>query len=138
MHWILLALLSAIFAAAVAVLAKLGINNIDTTVATTVRSIVMTVVLLVASLATKRDVLTAGFDKRSLLFIIASGIAGALSWLCYFLALKFGSTSSVAALDRLSIVFVVILAAAFLGERLTWQTGVGALLITAGALLMIR
>jgi transporter family protein len=137
MSWIVFALGSALFAALVAVFGKIGIQNIDSTLATTVRGIVMAFFLVLVSLALGKFKLWSTIDNKTLAFIVLAGISGALSWLCYFFALRFGPASGVAALDRLSVVFVVIFAALFLAEKLTWSVGLGALLITAGALLMI-
>ncbi|HLD25915.1 MAG TPA: EamA family transporter [Candidatus Andersenbacteria bacterium] len=134
--WIIFALLAAIFAALVAVLGKLGIQNIDSTLATTVRAVIMAIFLTITALLLGKGKLLNTIDNQSLLFIAASGIAGALSWLAYFVALRTGPAAAVSALDRLSVVFVVIFAALFLSESLTWKTGLGAALITAGAILM--
>lgn len=135
--WIILAILSALFAALVAIFGKVGIANLDTTLATTVRSVVMAVFLAATSLILGKAKLISTIHPRALLFIVLAGIAGALSWLFYFFALKNGPAPAVAALDRLSVVFVLILALIFLGEHLTWKTGLGALLITAGAVFMV-
>lgn len=134
--WILYALLSAIAAAAVAIFGKIGISKLDSTLATTVRAVIMAAFLVFTSLALGKAKLLNTIDNKALLFIVLSGISGALSWLFYFFALRSGPASGVAALDRLSVVFVLILAILFLGEQLTWKTGVGALLITAGAIFM--
>ncbi len=134
--WIILAILSAASAAAVAIFGKIGIKNIDSTLATTVRSIIMAGFLMLASLSLGKFRLWETLDNRALTFIALSGVAGAMSWLFYFLALKLGPASGVAALDRLSVVFVLVLAILFLGEQLTWKTGAGAALITVGAILM--
>ncbi len=134
--WIIFALLSAIFAALVAILGKVGIQNIDSTLATTVRSVIMAGFLTATALLLGKGKLLSTIDNKALVFIALSGIAGALSWLAYFVALRTGPASSVAALDRLSVVFVLIFAVLFLSEQLTWRTGVGAALITAGAILM--
>lgn len=134
--WIIFALLAAVFAALVAILGKIGIQNIDSTLATTVRAIVMATFLVGAAGLTGKLRLWSTLDNRALLFITLSGIAGALSWLMYFLALKTGPATGVAALDRLSVVFVVVFATLFLAEELTWKVGLGAILITCGALLM--
>jgi transporter family protein len=134
--WILFAILSAVSAALVAVFGKVGISNIDSTLATTVRAIVMAVFLFVVSLSLGKLELLKTINYKALLFITLSGLAGALSWLFYFFALKNGPASGVAALDRLSVVFVLILAVLFLGEDLTWKSGLGAALLTAGAVLM--
>jgi len=135
--WIPLALLSAAAAAAVAIFGKIGIKNVDSTLATTIRSLVMAFFLVSASTLLGKWKLLSTINNRALLFIVLSGMAGALSWLFYFLALKTGPATGVAALDRLSVVFVLILSVLFLAEQLTWKTGAGALLITAGALLMV-
>lgn len=134
--WIIYAILSAAFAAAVAILGKIGLEGIDTTLATTVRAMIMAGFLVIVSLLLGKSSLLGGITSKPLLFIAASGIAGALSWLFYFSALKHGPASAVAALDRLSVVFVLVLAILFLGEHLTWKTGLGATLVAAGAILM--
>ncbi len=135
MSWIFFALLSALFAALVAVLGKIGIKHVDTTQATTIRAIIMALFLVGTSIVLGKFSLH-GIPNKPLFFIAASGIAGALSWLFYFLALRFGPTTGVAAIDRLSVVFVVVFALLFLGEKLTWQTGLGATFIAAGAILI--
>ena len=136
--WIVYALLSAFFAALVAIFAKLGLKEIDSTLATTIRAIIMAGFLFIVSLTLRKF---SGFTLDSLstrdwLLIILAGIAGAVSWLFYFAAIKFGVASGAAAIDRLSIVFIVFLAALFLGETLGWQGVAGALFIVIGALLV--
>lgn len=135
MSWIIFALLSAFFASLVAIFGKMGIGNIDTTLATTVRSAIMFGFLLIVTLFTGVFQNIRQIDTKSLGIIALSGIAGALSWLFYFYALKKGPASGVAALDRLSVVFVVVLAFLVLGENLTLKTVAGAILITIGAIL---
>lgn len=135
--WIGYALLSAIFAAAVAILGKIGLKNIDSTLATTIRAVVMAVFLLGASALLQKFSLIKTIGNETLTFITFSGVAGALSWLFYFLALKNGPATSVAALDRLSVVFVVILAAMFLGETMTLKSISGLTLLVLGALLLV-
>ena len=137
MTWILYALLSAVFAAAVAILGKIGLKNVDSTLATTIRAVVMAIFLLGASTVLNKSPLLKTVENKTLTFIIFSGVAGALSWLFYFLALKYGPATSVAALDRLSVVFVVILAAIFLGEALTIKSISGLVLLVLGALLLV-
>ncbi len=134
--WIIFALLAAAAAALVAIFGKVGIANVDSTLATSVRAVIMAVFLVAVSGLLGKFKLLATIDNKALTFIALSGIAGALSWLFYFLALKNGPASGVAALDRLSVVFVVILAALFLGESLTWKSGLGAVLVAAGAFLL--
>lgn len=133
--WILYATLSAVFASLVSIFGKIGLKNVDSTLATTVRSIVMAGFLVLTSLALGKYKTLSSIDGRTFLFIALSGIAGATSWLFYFFSLKNGPAGGVAALDRLSIVFVVILAALFLGEGITWKTGIGSVLILCGAIL---
>ena len=137
MLWIVYALLAAVFAAAVAIFGKLGIKDIDSTLATTVRAAVMAVFLVGVSLILNKLPLVKSIDSRTLTFIIFSGVAGALSWLFYFLALKYGPATGVAALDRLSVVFVVILAALFLGEALTVKSVTGMAFLVVGAILLV-
>ncbi|HEX8931804.1 MAG TPA: EamA family transporter [Patescibacteria group bacterium] len=138
MSWIIFALLSAVFAALVAIFGKIGISNVDSTLATSVRAIIMALFLVLVSLFLGKAKFIHQINSRALLFIVLSGLAGAMSWLFYFFALKNGPTSSVAALDRLSVVFVLILSVLFLSEDLTWKSGLGALLLTGGAVLMIK
>jgi len=135
--WIAYALISAVFAAAVAIFGKIGIKNIDTTLATAIRAVVMAVFLIGAATMLNKFPLIKTVESKTLTFIVLSGVAGALSWLFYFLAIKYGPVSGVAALDRLSVVFVVLLAALFLGEALTLKSVVGLVLIVAGALFLV-
>lgn len=135
--WIGYALLSAIFAAAVAILGKIGLKNVDSTLATTIRAVVMTIFLLGAATVLQKFSLIKTVGSQTLTFIIFSGVAGALSWIFYFLALKNGPATGVAALDRLSVVFVIILAAMFLGEALTLKSVSGLILLVLGALLLV-
>lgn len=137
MSWIIFALLSAISAALVAIFGKIGVSNIDSTLATTVRAIIMALFLIIVSFTLGKHQLIRTIDSKALAFIILAGISGALSWLFYFLALKLGPASGVAALDRLSVVFVLIFSVLFLAEKLTLYKLLGATLITIGAILMI-
>ena len=136
MSWVTLALLSAGFAALVAIFGKMGLQGIDTTLATTLRAVIMAVFLVGVSLALGKFEAVPDFGKKAGLMIILSGLAGALSWLFYFSALKAGPASAVAAIDRLSVVFVFILALIFLGETFTWKSALGALFVALGAILM--
>jgi len=135
--WIVYALLSAVFAALVAILGKFGVKDVDTTLATAVRAVVMAAFLVTAALSLGKGALLQQLTSKPLLFIALSGLAGAVSWLFYFLALKQGPASGVAALDRLSVVFVIILAAVFLAEKLTAIKLAGAVLLTVGAILIV-
>jgi len=139
MTYVILALLSALTASLVAIFGKLGLKNIDPTLATTIRSLIMAVFLIVVSLFLKK------FENFSLnllsskdwLLIILAGISGAISWLFYFWALKFGPASHVAVIDRLSLVFVIILSALILGEVFNLKTFIGMILIVIGAILIV-
>lgn len=134
--WILYALLSAFFASLVVIFGKMGVQNIDATLATTIRTIVMAGFLIFMSLFLGKLSFLNSINNKALQFIVFSGLAGAVSWLFYFLALKNGPASGVVALDRLSIVFVVILALIFFSEKITLQSGIGAALIVIGAVMM--
>ncbi len=120
--WIIFAFLSAFFAALVAIFGKIGVKGIDTTLATAVRAVIMAVLLVVIALSLGKGALLGSINNKALLFIILAGVAGALSWLAYFYALKIGPAGGVAVLDRFSVVLVIILAATFLGEVLTLKT----------------
>lgn len=133
--WRIYALGSAVFAALTAILAKIGVIDVDSNLATFVRTVV---ILALCSLAVT---IRGGWawetvSPRSLRMLTLSGVATGLSWLCYFKALQAGPASRVAPIDKLSVVFVVLLAALFLREPLTLKVGIGAVLITAGAVLM--
>ena len=139
MWWILYAFGSALFASLVAILGKIGLKNIDSTFATTIRAIIMAVFLFLMSLTLGkfRGFSLGSFGTKAWLFVALSGIAGALSWLCYFYALKLGPTTAVAAIDKLSIVFVAILATLFLSEGLTLYKFLGVIFIALGAFLTV-
>lgn len=134
--WFFYALLSAVTAALVAIFGKLGLKGVDSTIATTVRAVIMAAFLVVVSVAFGKfqGFSWRTFTQRDWLLIALSGVAGATSWLFYFLALKTGLASAVAAIDRLSIVFIILLAAIFLGEGLSWKTLLGSLLVVSGVL----
>lgn len=136
--WLLYAFLSSITAALVAIFAKLGLKGVDSTLATAIRSIIMAVFLVLVALFLKKfqGFNVNSFSNRDWLLIILAGVAGALSWLFYFAALKAGLATKVAAIDRLSLVFVIIFAALFLGEKLGWKAVVGAIMMVAGAVMI--
>jgi len=136
MNWLTWSLLSALFAGLTAILAKIGIAGIDSNLATAVRT---TVVLLFAwgvALATGPASAVFSLSRRTWLFLTLSGLATGLSWLCYFRALQLGEASKVAPIDKLSVVFVLVFAALFLGETLTLKTVLGGTLIAAGAVVL--
>ena len=135
-QWVIYALLSAFTAGLVGIFGKIGLENVDSTLATTVRAFVMFLFLAVDSLSTKKFQLINRIDSRAFLFIILSGIMGAVSWLAYFLALKAGSVSKVVPVDRLSIVFAVVLAVLFLGESVNLASVLGIIIMVIGAVLL--
>lgn len=135
--WWLYALLSALFASLTAIFAKVGITNINSNLATAIRTIIILFVAWGIVLARGETKGLAGISKNNLLFLIISGIATGLSWIFYFKALQVGKVSQVAPVDKLSVALTVILSVLFLGEALTLKTAVGALLIIAGTVVMI-
>lgn len=136
--WKYYALGSAFFAALTAILAKVGVKDVPSNLATAIRTVV--ILLLAWGLVLARGEVGALRDisRQSLLFLVLSGIATGLSWLCYFRALHDGPASVVAPIDKLSLPLVIILAAIFLGEKFTLQTAVGVLLLAAGTYLLTR
>jgi transporter family protein len=139
MNYIILALLSALTASLVAIFGKLGLKNVDPTIATTIRSLIMAGFLVIVSLFLKKfeNFSLNLFTSKDWLLIILAGISGALSWLFYFWALKFGPASHVAVIDRLSLVFVILLSALILGETLNSKVILGTILIIIGAILVV-
>jgi bacterial/archaeal transporter family protein len=134
--WLGWSLLSAVFAAATAILAKLGVEKIDSNLATAIRTSVVVLFAWLMVLITRPDAPYATISRRSWLFLVLSGLGTGLSWLCYFRALKMGPASRVAPIDKLSVALVILASALFLGERLTWAKGAGGLLIVAGAIII--
>ena len=135
MSWIAYALISAAAAAATAILAKLGVEGVPSTLATAVRTVVVTMFawVMVFGLGQQRAVPT--LSGRSLLFLTLSGLATGVSWLAYFRALQMAPASWVAPIDKLSLPFTIVLATLWLREPLTWQAAVGVLLMVIGALM---
>jgi len=136
--WLVFALLSALTAGLVALFGKLGLQGIDTNTATAVRAVIMAiflvgVVVVQGKLANVQAILG---NNKALLFIVLSGVAGAVSWVFYFLALKLGKVSQVAPIDRLSMVFAMVLAVRFLAEKISLRVGLGAALMVAGAVIV--
>ena len=137
MTWIGWAILSAIFAAATALLAKVGVAHVDSNLAMALRTTVVLVFAwgIVLALGKHGEIRT--LDRRTVLFLALSGLATGLSWLCYFRALQLGPASRVAPLDKLSVPLVMVFAWLLLGEKLTPPVLAGGLLITAGAMIMV-
>jgi len=136
MSWVIWALLSAFFAGLTAVLAKVGVEHVDSNLATAIRTSVVLLITWAIALAAAPAGPLAMPGRRTLAFLALSGVATGLSWLCYFRALQLGEASRVAPLDKLSVVFVIALAALFLRERVTWQQAAGGALIVAGSLVL--
>ena len=137
--WLIFALLSAVFAALVAIFGKIGLESIDTNTATMIRAGVMFGFLVLVILFTgKFEYFQAIMsNSKALTYIFLSGLAGALSWLFYFIALKLGKVSQVVPIDRLSVVFAIILAFLVLGENISLKTAVGVALVSVGAILVV-
>ncbi len=136
--WLIYALLSAVTAALVAIFGKIGLQYLDANTATAIRAVVMAVFLVGVVVVQGKLSLVATVlaDKKALLFVVLSGVAGALSWLFYFMAIKSGNVSRVAPIDKLSVVFAVILAVILFGEKVSLVAAAGVALITAGALMV--
>jgi len=130
-------LLSAVFAAATALLAKVGVAHVDSNLAMALRTTVVVVFAWGIALALGKHGEIRSLDRRTLLFLGFSGLATGLSWLCYFRALQLGPASRVAPLDKLSVPLVMVFAWLLLGEKLTAPALMGGLLITAGAVVMV-
>jgi transporter family protein len=135
MSWLYWALLSALFAGLTAVLAKVGVRDVDSNLATAIRTVVILLFAWVIALATSEQPLGT-IPARAWLFLVLSGLATGLSWLCYFRALQLGDASKVAPVDKLSVVIAMALAALFLREHLTWQHYLGGTLIVSGAIVL--
>jgi len=135
--WVLFALLSAFFAALTSILAKIGLNNIDSNLAVAIRTIVVLIMAWSIVFFTGKHNDLAGIGYKNILFLILSGIATGLSWLFYYRALQIGEASKVIPIDKLSIVFGIIMAFIILKETITIKTIIGAVLITAGTFVLI-
>ena len=135
--WIVYALLSAVFAAFTSILAKIGIENINSNLATAIRTVVVLVVAWAMVFITGAQSGIREISRRSLLFLVLSGLATGLSWLCYYKAVQMGEVSKVAPIDKFSIVLTLVLAFLILKEPITWKALVGGALITAGTFVLI-
>ncbi len=135
--WWLYALLSAVFAALTAILAKIGIKDVDSNLATAIRTVV--ILVLAWGIVYFRGGLEqiGQLTRSNLLFLGLSGVATGLSWIFYFRALQLGKVSQVAPVDKLSVALAIVLSVVFLGEKLTWHTGLGAAIIIGGTLVLI-
>lgn len=136
MSWLFWALLSAVFAAATAILAKMGVAHVEPNLATAVRTTVVVIFTWIIALSVGSHTGLTHIDRRSWLFLAASGVATGLSWICYFRALSLGEASKVAPIDKLSVVFVILLAWPLLGEAISTRKLAGGVLIAAGAIIL--
>ena len=136
MTWLSWALLSAFFAALTAILAKIGVAGINSNLATAIRTVVVVIFTWVLAFLTRPSGGWVGLTGKTWLYLTLSGLATGLSWLCYFHALGMGPASRVAPVDKLSVALVILFAALFLGERLTWAKALGGLLIVAGTIIV--
>jgi transporter family protein len=136
MNWVHWALLSAVFAGATAILAKVGISGVNSNLATAIRTTIVLLFTWGIAFATTRTTAILTLPGRTWLFLTLSGIATGLSWLCYFRALQLGEASRVAPIDKLSVVFVILFAVIFLHERMSWHQWIGGGFIAIGAVIL--
>jgi transporter family protein len=134
--WRIFALGSAAFAALTAIFGKVGVTELNSNVATLIRTIVILIVTALLVWLRGEWQRPDNLSAKGVTFLVASGLATGMSWLCYYRALQLAPASRVAPVDKLSVVFVVIFAVIFLGEQLSWKVGIGAALVTLGALIM--
>ena len=135
--WVIFAILSAIFAALTSILAKVGIESVNSNLATAIRTIVVVFMAWLMIFITGNQNGIVDISKKSWIFLILSGLATGASWLCYYKALQLGEASKVIPIDKLSIVITIILAFIFLGEQITLKTLIGCCLIVTGTFIMI-
>ncbi len=135
--WFVFALLSAVFAALTSILAKVGIEGVNSNLATALRTIVVLAMAWGMVFLTNAQGGISAISKKSWLFLVLSGLATGASWLCYYKALQMGEASKVVPIDKLSVVITLILAFVFLHESFTSKSVIGAVLITAGTLIMV-
>lgn len=135
--WLLFAILSAVFAALTSILAKIGIDGVDSNLATAIRTVVVVLLSWGMVFLTNAQSGLSAISRKSWLFLILSGLATGASWLCYYRAIKLGEVSKVVPIDKLSVVLTLILAFVFLHEEFTLKSIIGCLLIAAGTLLMV-
>lgn len=135
--WFILALGSAVFAALTSILAKVGIDGVNSNLATAIRTVVVLIMAWGMVFLTDAQGGVAAISRKSWLFLILSGLATGASWLCYYKALQLGDASKVVPIDKLSVVITLILAFAFLHEKLTVKSIIGGILISLGTLIMV-
>lgn len=135
--WMVFAILSSIFAALTSILAKVGIEGVNSNLATALRTIVVLIMAWAMVFITGAQDGIGQISRKSWIFLILSGLATGASWLCYYRALQLGEASKVAPIDKLSVVITIILAFIFLHEKVTWKSALGCVLIGVGTVLMV-
>lgn len=135
--WWLFALLSAVFAALTSILAKVGIENVDSTLAMAIRTVAVVGMSWLMVFITNTQSGISSISKKSWIFLILSGLATGASWLCYYKAIQMGDVSKVVPIDKLSVLFTLVLAFVFLHEEFNAKSLIGSILITAGTLVMV-
>ena len=135
--WWLFALLSAVFAALTSILAKVGIKNVDSTLATAIRTVAVVGMSWLMVFITNTQSGISSISKKSWIFLTLSGLATGASWLCYYKAIQMGDVSKVVPIDKLSVLFTLVLAFVFLHEEFNTKSLIGSILITAGTLVMV-
>ena len=135
--WLILSILSAFFAAVTSILAKIGIENVDSNLATAIRTLVVVIMSWLIVFITNAQTGIHDISNKSWLYLILSGLATGLSWLCYYAAIKSGQVSKVVAVDKASVILTFIMAFIFLGEKFTQKSIIGAILIGIGTFIMV-
>ena len=135
--WLILSILSAFFAAVTSILAKIGIENVNSNLATAIRTLVVVIMSWLIVFITNSQTGIHDISNKSWLFLILSGLATGLSWLCYYAAIKSGQVSKVVAVDKASVILTFIMAFIFLGEKFTLKSIIGAILIGIGTFIMV-
>ncbi len=135
--WLLFAILSSVFAALTSILAKVGIDGVNSSLATAIRTVVVLIMAWGMVFLTNAQGGIGEISRKSWLFLILSGMATGASWLCYYKALQMGEASKVVPIDKMSVVITLVLAFVFLHEKFTVKSAVGCLLIGAGTLIMV-
>ena len=135
--WLILAILSSVFAALTSILAKIGIEGVNSNLATAIRTAVVLIMSWAMVFITNAQGGITNISNKSWLFLVLSGLATGASWLCYYKAIQIGEVSKVVPIDKLSVVITIILAAIFLHEKITIKSAIGSILLAAGTLFMI-
>ena len=135
--WLILAILSSIFAALTSILAKIGIDGVNSNLATAIRTVVVLIMSWGMVFITNAQSGITSISSKSWWFLILSGLATGASWLCYYKAIQLGTVSKVVPIDKLSIVITLVMAVIFLHEQFTWKSAIGSVLITIGTFFMV-